>query len=278
VIDRSPGRRRHLPLAILLVGLTALVVGVARPHATITVKREEATVVLAIDTSRSMLATDVAPTRLQATRAAATAFLAQVPKKFRVGIISFGSRATVALPPTTDRDLAAAAIADLRPGEGTALGDAVLLATRMGRIERASDGSVPPTAVLLISDGADVGGTTTPAAAAQKARAAHIPITTVLVGTLDGQVERTLTGGYREIIRVPASPDTLRQLAMTTGGKFFTTTTDAGQREVYERLASRLGHRSESREITDVFGGGSAALLLVGGAFSALWFRRIPVP
>jgi Ca-activated chloride channel homolog len=278
VIDRSPGRRRHLPFAIMLGGLAVLVVGVARPHATITVKREEATVVLAIDTSRSMLANDVAPTRLQAARSAATAFLARVPSTFRVGIISFGTRATVALPPTTDRDLAAAAITDVRPGEGTALGDAVLLATRLSRTERASDGSLPPTAVLLISDGANQGGTTTPAAAAQKARAAHVPVTTVLVGTPHGQVERTLTGGYREIIRVPTSPDTLRQVARTTGGQFFTATTDVGLREVYERLGSRLGHRSESREITDIFGGGAAALLLAGGAFSAFWFRRIPVP
>ena len=87
-----------------------------------------------------------------------------------------------------------------------------------------------------------------------------------------------MTGGYREIIRVPASPDTLRQVAKTTGGQFFTATTDAGVRDVYKRLASRLGHRSESREITDIFGGGSAGLLLVGGAVSALWFRRIPLP
>ncbi len=278
MIDRSPGRLRHLPLAILLVGLAALVVGVARPHATVSVKREEATIVLAIDTSRSMLANDVAPTRLDSARAAATAFLAEVPKKFRVGVVSFGTRATVAVPPTADRDLAAAAIADLRPGEGTALGDAVLLATRMGRTAHTSDGSVPPTAVVLISDGAAEGGTTTPEAAAQKAKAAHIPVTTVLVGTSSGQVERTLTGGYHEIIRVPAKPDTLRQLAKGTGGQFFAVTTDAGLREVYQRLASRLGHRSESREMTDAFGGGAAALLVVGGALSALWFRRIPVP
>ena len=278
VIERAPGSRRHIPLVILLMGLAALVVGVARPHATVRVRQEEATVLLAIDTSRSMLANDVAPTRLQATRAAATAFLRTVPAKFRVGVISFGTRATVALPPTRDRDLAAAAIADLRPGEGTALGDAVLLATRVGRNERAKDGSVPPTALLVISDGANDGGTTTPASSAQKARAAHIPVSTVLVGTQDGKVERTLTGGYREIVRVPASPDTLRTLARSTGGQFFTATTDVGLNEVYGRLASRLGHRSESREITDVFGGGAAALLLIGGAFSAVWFRRLPVP
>lgn len=279
MVDRRPGSaRRQLPLVLLLAGLATLVVGVARPHATITVQREEATVLLAIDTSRSMLATDVAPTRLQAARAAATSFLSKVPKKFRVGVISFGTRATLALPPTRDRDLAAAAIAELRPGEGTALGDAVTLATRIGRNQRARDGSVPPIAVLLISDGANQGGTTTPGAAAQKARAAHIPVTTVLVGTPNGQVERTLTGGFREIIRVPASPDTLRQVARTTGGEFFTATTDERLRDVYDRLGSRLGHRRTSREITDAFGAGSAALVLVGGALSALWFRRIPVP
>jgi Ca-activated chloride channel family protein len=278
VIARSPGRLRHLPLVILLVALAALVVGVARPRATITVRSEEATVVLAIDTSRSMLATDVAPSRLRAAQLAAAAFVRQVPKKFRIGIISIGTRAVVALPPTSDRDLTLAAIASLQPGEGTALGDAVLLATRIGNNERASDGSVPPTSVAILSDGASQGGTTTPAASAQKARAAHIPVTTVLVGTPDGQVERTLTGGYREIIRVPASADTLRQIASTTGGRFFAAATSADLQDVYTRLGSRLGHRRETREITDVLGGGSAALLLVGGALSVLWFRRLPVP
>jgi Ca-activated chloride channel family protein len=96
------------------------------------------------------------------------------------------------------------------------------------------------------------------------------------VGTPDGVVERLLPGGYRELVRVPPSPDTLRQVAHATGGQFFTASDDARLREVYERLGSRLGHRKESREITDLFAGGSAVLLLVGGALSALWFRRLP--
>ena len=87
-----------------------------------------------------------------------------------------------------------------------------------------------------------------------------------------------MTGGYREIIRVPADPATLRQVAKATGGQFFAATTDVGLREVYGRLASRLGHRRQSREVTDVFGGGAAALILAGGALSAFWFRRVPVP
>src|SRR5207244_13127217 len=107
-------------------------------------------------------------------------------------------------------------------------------------------------------------------------KALHVPIYTVLVGTPNGVVEQTLTGGLREIIRVPPSPGTLRQVAQLSGGSFFTATNDTRLREVYERLGSRLGHRRETREITDVFAGGSAALLLAGGALSALWFRRVP--
>jgi Ca-activated chloride channel family protein len=275
---RVPAIRRHLPLALALAALGALVFGVARPRATITVRAEEATVILAIDTSQSMQANDVAPTRLQAARQAAAAFLEKVPAKFRVGIVAFGTRATVALPPTTDRQLALTALADLRPGQGTALGDAILLATRLGGNQRGSSGADLPTSVLVISDGANEGGTTTPQAAAQKARAAHIPVTTVVVGTGDGQIERTLTGGYRELVRVPASPDTLRQVARTSGGEFFTATSDTRLEDVYKRLGSRLGHRRESRQMSDVFGGVSALLLLAGGTLSALWFRRMPVP
>ena len=132
-----------------------MVVGVARPHATVSVPREEATVLLAMDTSRSMKATDVNPTRLGSATAAAKAFLQKVPQTFRVGVVSFASRAVVAVPPTDDRSLVEAALSSLRAGEGTALGDAVSLSVRLGQRERASDGTVPPTAVLLISDDLD---------------------------------------------------------------------------------------------------------------------------
>jgi Ca-activated chloride channel homolog len=276
LVDRAPGWRRHLPVAILLVAVAAMVVGVARPHATITVPREEATVILAIDVSRSMAATDVKPSRLAAARAAASAFLKKVPEKFRVGVVSFASRAVVALPPTEDRSLVRASLAALQPGEGTALGDAIALAVQLGERERRADGSRPPTAVLLISDGTNMGGRTTPQASSQRARSRHVPVYTVVLGTPDGVVEQRLTGGFRQIVQVPPSPDTLRRVAQTTGGEFFTATNDSRLREVYERLGSRLGHRSERREITDLFAGGSAALLLAAGTLSALWFRRVP--
>jgi Ca-activated chloride channel homolog len=276
LVDSAPGWRRHAPLAVLLVALTAMLVGVARPHANVSVQREEATVILALDVSLSMRADDVRPTRLRAARAAARGFLEQLPNKFRVGVVGFSGRAFVAVPPTENRALARQALASLRPGEGTSLGDAVALATQLVRRQRAGDGTIPPAAVLLISDGAQMSGTTSPTEAALKARAAHMPVYTVLVGTENGVISVPLAGGFKAQIRVPPSPETLREVARVSGGQFFTARNDARLRNIYERLGSRLGHRRESREITDLFAGGSGALLLVGGALSALWFRRVP--
>jgi Ca-activated chloride channel homolog len=276
VIDRRPGRLRHVPLLLLLLGFTAIVLGVARPHATVSVKREEATVVLAVDVSRSMKAKDVQPTRLGAAQAAAVEFLAKVPEKFRVGVVSFATRAVVGVAPTEDRTLVRAALDSLRPGEGTAIGDAVVLSARLGRSRRTSDGNAPPRSVLVISDGARDGGAVAPQAAARQAKRMRVPVYTVLVGTQEGVVEETLTGGFRQIIRVPASADTLRQIAELSGGEFFSATDAEGLERVYKDLASRLGTRKESREVGDYFAGGAAAFLIAGGALSALLFRRVP--
>jgi Ca-activated chloride channel family protein len=275
LVDREPGRRRHLPPLILLAALAALIVGVAKPHATVSVAREEATVLLAIDTSRSMGADDVTPTRLGAAQDTALRFVDQVPKKFRIGVISFSSRAQLAVAPTDDRELVRNAIGTLRPREGTAIGDAVLLATRVGQRERTSDGAIPPTSVLLISDGARDGGRVAPQAAAQRARTLHVPVYTVLLGTQSGTVEHQLPGGYTEVIRVPPSPQTLELIATTTGGRFFQAASDQELRDVYERLSSLLGHKKASREISDLFAGGAGILLLVGAGLSVLWFRRV---
>lgn len=276
VIDRAPGLRRHLPLILMLLGLTAIVLGVARPHATVDVKREEATIVLAIDVSRSMKAEDVEPTRLDAARNAAKAFLGKVPEKFRVGVVSFATRAVVGVVPTEDRSLVEASLDTLAPGEGTAIGDAVALSTRVGQPRQADQDSAPPRSILLISDGARDGGAVDPQVAARRAKQLKVPVYTVLVGTEDGVIEETLTGGFRQIIRVPPNPDTLRAIAQLSGGEFFTATDAEGLDRVYEELSSRLGTRKESREIGDYFAGGAAAFLLAGGALSALWFRRVP--
>jgi Ca-activated chloride channel family protein len=276
VIDRAPGKLRHLPLIVLLLGLATMIVGVARPHATVSVPREEATVILAMDTSRSMKADDIQPTRLAAAREAARAFLAQVPPKFRVGVVSFSTRAAVGVAPTEDRALVEAALDNLTPGEGTAIGDAVALSVRLGHREVPADGVVPPRAILVISDGKQDGGTVQPDDAAAQAKARGIPVYTVLVGTENGVVEETLTGGFRVRIQVPPDPETLQALAAATGGEFYTALDDERLNLVYEQLGSRLGEKEEVREITDYFAGGAALLLMIGGALSAFLFRRVP--
>ena len=275
LVDEEPGRLRYLPPALMAVALAALIVGVARPHATVSVPREEATVILAMDVSRSMKAEDVQPTRLDAARAAAKEFLTRIPEKFRVGVVSFATRAAVAVPPTEDRELVQASLDTLSSGEGTAIGDAVSLGLRMGNEER-EDGTVPPRSILLISDGARDGGQVDPREAAQAAKRQQVPVYTVLVGTPQGVVEETLPGGFRRTIQVPPDPQALEQMAAATDGEFFTALDDEELSQVYEELGSRLGEREELREITDVFAAGGVLLLLAGGALSAFLFRRVP--
>ena len=276
LVDATPGWRRHLPIAVFLVALVAMIVGVARPRASVNVKREQATVMIAIDSSLSMSSRDIRPSRLAAAQRAARSFVDKMPKKFRVGVIGFSGRAYVAVPPTEERPLVYRALSSLRAGQGTALGDAVALAVKLAQQERDSSGKIPPTSLLVISDGAQMSGRTTPAAAALQARNQHIPVYTVVIGTQDGIVTVPLPGGFQAQLRVPPDPATLQQVAQTSGGKFFDTLTDSRLKQIYENLGSRLGTRKETRQIGDFFAGGSAAFLLFGGALSALWFRRVP--
>jgi Ca-activated chloride channel family protein len=277
VVARSPGRLRHLPVAVLLIALAALLVGVARPHATISVPREEATVILALDVSRSMTATDVPPSRLAVARFAARRFLAQVPESFRVGVVVFATRAQVSAPPTEDRTVAQAALSAIRPGEGTALGEAIDLALKAARsVPGERPDERPPASILLVSDGAQTQGEVLPLQAARRARSARIPVYTIVLGTPDGIVERQLPGGFTERIRVPPEPQTLRQVAVMSRGEFFTAAGSDQLRRVYEELSSRLGHRQKRAEVTVAFAGAGMALFLVAGALSTLVLRRLP--
>ena len=207
VVDHRPGGPSPPARRGAAAGLLALVVGVARPHATVKVPREEATVILAVDVSNSMRANDVKPTRLAAAQAAAEAFAAKVPKKFQVGVVTFASRATVALPPTTDRALVHTALTSLHSSGGTALGDAVALSTQLvaapahDRRQGAARRGAPD-----LRRQAGRRSHHAQAAAATKAKAAHIPVYTVVVGTPSGQIQQKLTGGYTATIQVPANP------------------------------------------------------------------------
>jgi Ca-activated chloride channel family protein len=274
LVGETPAVRRLVPFALLLVGIAVLTVAAARPHAKVTVPRKEATILLGIDVSRSMTANDVVPSRAAAARRAADAFLNEIPPAYKVGIVGVGSRAFVAIPPTIDRALAHDALSSLTQSEGTALGDAIALGVRIAKRQRSADGFVPPTSMLLISDGARDGGRTAPAAAARSAHTAHMPVSTVLVGTPNGVVNVPLQGGYSEQIRVPANTGALRMIARTSGGRFYQARSARTLKQVYEDLATRVGHTTHDRQIADAFAGGGIVLLIASAALSLAWFRR----
>ena len=281
VVDRVPPWRRHLPVALLLLAVAVFLVGFARPHANVSVRSEEATVVLAIDTSRSMGATDVPPTRLAAAEASARRFLAGLPGKYRVAVVDFSSRAQVVSAPTTDREFVSSALGALRIGEGTAIGDglstAVQVATRTPQGKKLPAGQKPPpAAILVLSDGAQDGGRIPLATAIRQARTARVPVFTALLGTQAGVVQVPLVGGFIQRIQVPPDPGALRAVALQTGGRFYQSPTQADLGAVYKDLKSRLGKTHKNEEITVAFAGAGALLLIGGAALSALWFRRVP--
>ena len=198
-----------MPAVLLVLGLCALLVGMAKPHATVTVPRHDATVVLAIDVSRSMEAKDVPPSRLFAAVAAGQ----PVPERDPAAVQRRARRVRqqrdrLACRRPRDRDLVRQELAQLRPGEGTAIGDAVLaLGAPRQEAEGTRTASCRRPPMLVISDGARDGGRVAPLTAAKRRRRSACPVSTVLVGTPDGVVTAKLTGGYTEQIRVPAEPD-----------------------------------------------------------------------
>lgn len=281
LVPHSPGWRRHVPSAIVLASLAVLVVGIARPHVVRDVTRHEATIVLAIDTSRSMAATDVEPSRFAAARAEAEAFLETVPDEYAVGIVSFATSADPVLPPTLDREAARVALRELRLGSGTALGTAVTRAVdiALGKREeeaapQAQEGEKSPAAVLVLSDGAQTSGEVRPLPAAQRARRLGVPVSAVAVGVGDAVVEVPLPGGLKQRVTVPPEPQALRQIAQTTGGKFLAQPGADSLASVYEELGTRLAKDRKRVEVTSAFAAGGAVLLLLGGALSSHWFRR----
>jgi Ca-activated chloride channel family protein len=281
VVDRVPGWRRHLPVALLLLAVTGFLVGFARPHATISVPSEEATAILAIDTSRSMGATDVAPTRLAAAQVAARRFLGDLSDKYRVAVVAFSSQAQVVSPPTRDREFVDTAIGALRVGEATALGDALATAVTVANgapqgEQRPAGEEPPPAVILVLSDGAQDGGRVTLSDAIGRARKAKVPVFTALLGTEAGVVQVPHIGGYVERIQVPPNPAALRRVAAQTGGTFFEAATEDDLSPVVADLKSRLGSTRKDEEITFAFAAGGALLLLVGSALSVVWFRRVP--
>jgi Ca-activated chloride channel family protein len=278
MVGEAPGRRRFVPLALFLVGLTLLLVGFARPQAMLTTPREGATVVLAIDVSGSMAAKDVKPTRLAAADAAIAQFLHDLPSKYRVSLLTFSNRPTVRVPPTYDRALILQALPTKAEVEGTALGDSAAAAVMVAAkaVGKSKPGAPhPPAAVLLVSDGLQNSGHLRPAEAAAQAHKLDVPISTISLGTPDGKVEQKIAGGYTETSAVPVAPSQLQALAQGSGGRFFKAHTPQQLKQVYEDLGSRLATQKKKREITAWTTIGALGFILGGALLSGVWFRRL---
>jgi Ca-activated chloride channel homolog len=299
------GWRRFVPPAFFVAALAALCVAFARPHVDRLIPKDRAMVILVIDTSRSMQAKDVKPTRLAAAQEAMRNFLDRAPKQLRVGLIVFAGEAQVAAPPTGDHELVEQSIDEIGEFQtfgGTAIGDALAAAVELVQQSlpevrqtialRAApaDETKGLASILFLSDGAQTRGTLMPYEGADRAKAARIPVYTVALGTPEG----TVTGRFgfgpggpppgspsgpdfgERTIPVPPDPETLRQVAETTGGKFTEARTAGVLEQTYEELGSSLGRTPGETEITFIFLAAAAGLLLGAGVLSALWSPRFP--
>ncbi len=285
VVESTRSWRRHAGLALFLLALAALLVGFARPSMTRLADREEATVVLVIDVSGSMQAEDVEPTRLAAAQAVVRDFMKGLPKRFRVGVVSFSETAEVAAPATEDRQLAIDAIDYLYAQRGTAIGDGIARGVEVAReAEIGQDGTDVgtkaetedrPAAILLLSDGSQTEGILLPLEGAARAKSFKIPVYTIALGTPEGVVEFNRFGGTR-IIPVPPDPATLRQIAVQTGGRFYEAESVGDLREAYEKMGSLVSKVERKQEVTFAFLAGGLLLMLAAAAVAVVTFPRLP--
>ena len=277
LVSRPPSWRRHLPTALLLLGVALLLVGFARPRTAIKVKRQEATVVLVLDVSGSMASKDVKPTRLKAAKAVAERFVDQLPHGYRMSLVTFSDHTAVAVPATHDLNGMRDAIERLKTGpQGTALADAVLRAVTVAKSVKGSPGQKrPPAIVVVFSDGGQTAGRFTPQQAAAQAKKAKVPVSAFSVGTPDGIVEQPLRGGFKERIQVPVQPAALRTIAQASGGEL-TQLRSVDTKGIYRELGSRVGRTKKTVEVTAAAAGAGMVLMLAGAFLSGAWFRRVP--
>ncbi|MFD1723089.1 VWA domain-containing protein [Amnibacterium endophyticum] len=290
VVPRRPRWRRHLPAAMVLGALAIIGLAAGRPQVDLRVPYERATVLVAIDTSGSMLAEDVSPTRIDAAKAAAASFVEDLPDSFNVGVVSFAGGAQVVAPATTDHAEVAERIRGLRlSGGGTAIGEAVhasvaevLRIAAEGEDGAAAAAPTPtpgageeapatiPARLVLLSDGENTSGRS-PQDAAQAAAEAEMPVSTIAYGTPDGYILGM--NGARQ--QVPVDEDALRELATSTDGRFYAAGSDEQLRQVYEDIGSSIGTRVEPVELTPWLVVAGLLIALAAAALSLRWFSRL---
>jgi Ca-activated chloride channel family protein len=274
IAPRKPGWKRHVPALFFIMAMAVLVVGFAQPTHEERVPRERATIILAIDTSLSMEADDVAPTRIEAAKAAASQFIDILPPKINVGVIQFNGNAVMKVAPTTDHDLLKRGIQNLQLGERTAKGEAIFAAIdAIKAIPPDAQGTQPPARIVLMSDGKTTDGRSDEVAA-QAAVDNGIPVSTISFGTDNGTIEVPNEPGVQ--VPVPVDREALQKIAETTKGKFFNAESQGELKDVYQDIGTSVGYTTEEKDASALFIGGALALLLVTSGLSLAWFSRLP--
>ena len=281
VVENRRSWRRWVPLTLLLLALAVAATALARPRAHLPVADQHASVVLLVDVSGSMRATDVKPSRLDAAVQAMRTFLDKLPTQYKVGLVAFSSTAEVLQQPTSDRQAIYNSLSYLAPEAGTALGDGIVAATHV--IVRSltqagvvrDPGKFLPGAIVLESDGAQNRGTETPIQAAELAKRAGVRVYGVALGTPHGRVEFGF-GLYMSSVPVPPDPATVRKISSITGGQSYTAQNANKVVNVYRDLGSNIGRKVELREITSWLAAAAAVLLIGAVGLSRLWSAPLP--
>jgi Ca-activated chloride channel family protein len=273
LVPRRPGWRRHLAFGLVALALATLVVSLAVPSTEVRVPRERATVVMAVDVSLSMQATDVAPTRFQAMQTAAKEFTEVLPERINLGLVSFAGTATTLVPPTTDRAQVRSAIDNLDLAESTAIGEAIFTSlTAIENFQSTLDtggGELPPARIVLLSDGYNtVGRDDTQAIDA--ALNAGIPVSTIAFGTDYGTLN--LEG---ETVPVPVDRATLEDIADATGGSYSEAASAKELEQVYADIGSQIGYTTEPKDISPWFVRVGVLFALLGAVLSLVWTNRL---
>jgi Ca-activated chloride channel family protein len=280
-----PGWWRHIPAAALIMALAVLAIALAGPQAEAKVPRNRATVVLVIDVSLSMQATDVQPSRLAAAQAAAKSFADQLTPGVNLGLVSFAGTAAVLVSPTADRDPVKRAIDGLELSEATATGEAIFAALQSidafsQSVAAASDGGPPPARIVLMSDGAQtLPGGDRPEdqprgsfTAARAAAEAKIPVSTISFGTAYGSIE--INPGERTPVSVDDAA--MRRIAEISGGQFFTAASEEELRQVYAELGEQIGYETRRVDVSRPWLVGAVLLLVAGVGTGLALGRRLP--
>jgi Ca-activated chloride channel family protein len=272
LVPKRPGWRRHLAFGLVALALAVLVVSLAVPSTKVKVPRERATVIMALDVSLSMKATDIDPTRFQAMQVAAKKFVDLLPKQINLGLVSFSGTASTLVTPTTDHAQVRTAIDNLQLAESTAIGEAVFTSLTDITNFQSTLGStkdIPPARVVLLSDGFNtVGRSDTQAIDA--ANTAHVPVSTIAFGTDYGTLD--LDG---ETVPVPVDRPTLKKIADDTGGSFSAAASASQLQQAYANLGSQIGYTTEPKDISPWFVRTGVFLALLGAVLSLLWTNRL---